>query len=125
MEAKGIHGTFDMLANLAPNIPLYRRLKRKLATVLGAPWGGTSHTVPDFTSDINQVMNKIRDVQLAEFKVGCTTSKLTVNILQKGTETLRNSGISSFQKRWWLWAAGEVDLDDPEAVGEEDDIIML
>ncbi|KAF7976464.1 hypothetical protein HWV62_6721 [Athelia sp. TMB] len=124
LAAKGVHGTFDMLANLAPNIPLYRRLKRQLAGVLGTPWGGTSHTVPDFTKAINQVMNKIRDVQLAEFQTGRTTPKLTVNILQKGGETLQNSAISSFQKRWRLWAAGKVDLEDPEGP-EEDDIEML
>ena len=120
MAAKANHGTFSMLADLAPNIPLYRSLKRELSVVLGAPWQGKAHTVPDFSGIITQVANKVEDVDLNVFEAGRGTSKQTVDILAKGSSLLGGKGMDSFRKRWKLWAEGGAEFDN-----EEDDIAML
>jgi len=120
LAVKANHGTFAMLADLAPNIPLYRPLKRELSTVLGAPWQGTTHTVPDFSKIIKRVVDKVKDVDLDAFQAGRATSKLTLDILAKGSDMLSGSGMNSFRKRWKLWAEGGVAFEE-----EDDDIAML
>ena len=96
LAAKGNHGTFAMLADLAPNIPLYHPLKRELSTVLGAPWQGTAHMVPNFSKVIERVANKIEDIDLNAFEAGCGTVKSTVDILVKGGGMLSGKGMDSF-----------------------------
>jgi len=120
LAAKAIHGTFDMLADLAPNIPLYQPLKCQLSEVLGAPWQGTDHTVPDFSKPIQQVINKINDVELDEHQEGWNLSRQTVDILSKGGDMQSGNGLNSFRKRWKLWAEGAVALEE-----EDDEIAML
>jgi hypothetical protein len=120
LAAKANHGTFAMLADLAPNIPLYRPLKRELSIVLGAPWQGTAHTVPDFSKVIKRVANKIEDIDLNAFEAGRGTVKSTVDILVKGSGILSSKGMDSFRKRWKLWAEGGVAFEE-----EDDDIAML
>lgn len=120
LAAKVNHGTFTMLADLAPNIPLYHLLKRELSVVLGALWQGTTHTVPDFSKIINRVTDKVEDKELNAFEAGRGTSKLTVDILTKGSDMLSGKGMDSFGKRWKLWAEGGVEFEE-----EDDDIAML
>jgi hypothetical protein len=120
LAAKANHGTFTMLADLAPNIPLYRPLKRELSIVLGASWQGTTHTVPDFSKLIKRMMDKVEDIELNVFEAGRGTSKLTVDILAKGGDMLSGKGMDSFRKRWKLWAEGGVEFEE-----EDDDIAML
>jgi hypothetical protein len=45
---------------------------------------------------------KVKDIQLNAFEAGCGTSKLTVDILAKGSDMLSGRGMDSFQKRWKL-----------------------
>ena len=109
-----------MLADLAPNIPLYRSLKRELSVVLGAPWQGKAHSVPDFSRIIAQVSDKVEDVDLNVFEAGRGTSKQTIDILAKGSSILGGKGMDSFRKRWKLWAEGGTEFEE-----EEDDITIL
>ena len=87
---------FAMLADLALNIPQYHPLKRELSTVLGAPWQGTAHTVPDFSKVIKQVANKIEDIDLNAFEAGRGMEKSTIDILVKGGGMLSGKGMDSF-----------------------------
>ena len=120
LAAKANHGTFAMLADLAPNIPLYCPLKRELSAVLGTPWQGTAHTVPDFSKVIKRVASKIKDIDLNAFEAGHGMERSMVDILVKGGGMLSGKGMDSFRKRWKLWAEGGVAFEE-----EDDDITML
>ena len=109
-----------MLADLTPNILLYCLLKWELSVVLGAPWQGTTHAVPDFSKIIKWVTeDKVEDIELNAFEAHHRTSKLTVDILTKGSDMLSGKGMDLFWKRWKLWAEGGMEFE------EEDDIAML
>ncbi|KAJ7663218.1 hypothetical protein DFH06DRAFT_929198, partial [Mycena polygramma] len=62
--SKGVHGSWDLLADLAPNVPILRRLKTQFGEFLGAPWQGTHHTKVDCSEQINKVKMKMREYRL-------------------------------------------------------------
>ncbi|KAJ7891018.1 hypothetical protein B0H13DRAFT_1497811, partial [Mycena leptocephala] len=62
--AKGVHASWDFLADLAPNVPLLRRLKTEFGQFLGAPWQGTRHTKVDCSALIEKVRSKMNEFQL-------------------------------------------------------------
>ena len=64
--------------------------------------------------------DKVEDKELNAFEAGRGTSKLTVDILTKGSDMLSGKGMDSFGKRWKLWAEGGVEFEE-----KDDDIAML
>ncbi|KAK6985151.1 hypothetical protein R3P38DRAFT_3230809 [Favolaschia claudopus] len=62
--AKGVHASWDMLADLSPNIPLLRRLKTQFGEFLGAAWQGTHHTKVDTSDLVAKVKSKVQEHQL-------------------------------------------------------------
>lgn len=53
--SKGIHGTLEQLADLAPVTKVYRPLRKKFITFTGSSWQGTSHSKADTALYINKV----------------------------------------------------------------------
>ncbi|KAJ7129943.1 hypothetical protein C8R46DRAFT_832115, partial [Mycena filopes] len=62
--AKGVHASWDQLADLAPNIPILRRLKTQFGEFLGAPWQGIHHTKTDCSDQIAKVQSKMKEFKL-------------------------------------------------------------
>ncbi|KAJ7216920.1 hypothetical protein C8J57DRAFT_1040772, partial [Mycena rebaudengoi] len=62
--SKGVHGSWDLLADLAPNIPIFRRLKTQFGEFLGAPWQGTHHLKVDTSDQEKKVKLKVKEFQL-------------------------------------------------------------
>ncbi|KAJ7796687.1 hypothetical protein B0H14DRAFT_2390415 [Mycena olivaceomarginata] len=59
--SKGVHASWALLGDLAPNVPILRRLKTQFGQFLGAPWQGTHHTKVECSDQINKVKLKMRE----------------------------------------------------------------
>ncbi|KAG0694634.1 hypothetical protein DFH29DRAFT_778355, partial [Suillus ampliporus] len=70
--AKGVHGTWDQLGDLAPNISIYCPLRRQFAKAMGNSWSGTTHTSPNSSKSIKKVMSKAMEQNLHVHMPGCT-----------------------------------------------------
>ncbi|KAG1762231.1 hypothetical protein EDD22DRAFT_744616, partial [Suillus occidentalis] len=62
--AKGVHGTWDQLTDLALNIPIYRPLKCQFTQFMGSAWGGTTHKTPNNSASVMKVMSKSKEKNL-------------------------------------------------------------
>ena len=112
--SKGLHATWDQLADLGPTIPILRPLKTQFTRILGAPWQGTTHTDPDVTPLLHRVASKAKDLELHIRKPKRITKKRTVDILAKGREELQKKGMKAFSKRWAAWIRGTGMVEDDE-----------
>ncbi|KAG0692100.1 hypothetical protein DFH29DRAFT_784210, partial [Suillus ampliporus] len=70
--AKGLHGTWEQLGDLAPNIPIYHPLKHQFARYMGSSWGGTTHMTPNSSMSIKKVTSKAKEKNLHVYTPGCT-----------------------------------------------------
>ncbi|RDB22299.1 hypothetical protein Hypma_010669 [Hypsizygus marmoreus] len=115
--AKGIHATWEQLANLAPNVPIYRTLKKQFTQFMGAPWQGTSHTDVSCSKLVLKVKEKAEEFQihLPDVPKRAKTTRPTVDVIMKGKEVLQESGLKSFAKRYKAW------VEDGEAFEIEED----
>ncbi|KAJ7493683.1 hypothetical protein FB451DRAFT_1020785, partial [Mycena latifolia] len=106
--AKGVHASWDFLADLVPNIPLLRRLKTQFGEFLGAPWQGTRHTKVDCSAQIQKVKSKMKEFELhlATVHGRRPTEDRTVDLVQTGAATLRKSGLKTWAKSYGKWLHG-------------------
>ncbi|KAJ6568612.1 hypothetical protein B0H19DRAFT_938682 [Mycena capillaripes] len=106
--AKGVHASWDLLADLAPNIPILRRLKTQFGEFLGAPWQGTHHTKADCSDQIAKVKVKMKELKLhLPISPGRrVTERETVDIVESGCATLRTSGMKKWSKSYTAWLTG-------------------
>ncbi|KAK6969487.1 hypothetical protein R3P38DRAFT_2670762 [Favolaschia claudopus] len=106
--AKGVHASWDMLADLSPNIPLLRRLKTQFGEFLGAPRQGTHHTKVDTSELIAKVKSKVQEHQLhLPFVRGRrVTERESVDVLGTGASMLRDTEMSSWGKAYKTWLKG-------------------
>ncbi|KAJ7744500.1 hypothetical protein DFH07DRAFT_963722 [Mycena maculata] len=105
---KGLHASWDLLADLAPNIPLLRRLKTQFGEFLGAPWQGTRHTKVDCSAQIAKVKSKMKEFKLHLPVVqGCrVTENEVVDVVEMGASVLRKSGMKAWSKSYTTWLNG-------------------
>ncbi|KAF8162317.1 hypothetical protein K438DRAFT_1618478, partial [Mycena galopus ATCC 62051] len=103
--AKGIHASWDFLADLAPNIPILRRLKTQFGEFLGAPWQGTHHTKTDCSKSIAKVKSKMAEfhLHLPDVNGRRTTERRTIDIVQAGADKLRATGLKAWDKTSLGW----------------------
>ncbi|KAJ7167409.1 hypothetical protein C8R43DRAFT_1121828 [Mycena crocata] len=106
--SRGVHASWDLLADLAPNVPILRRLKTQFGQFLGAPWQGTHHTKADVSDQITKVKLK-----MAEFKLHLpvvagrrVTDREAVDIVEVGAVTLRKTGMKKWAKGYKTWLNG-------------------
>ncbi|KAJ7767331.1 hypothetical protein B0H16DRAFT_1412448 [Mycena metata] len=106
--AKGVHASWDFLADLAPNVPILRRLKTQFGEFLGAPWQGTNHTKVDCSTQIAKVHSKMREYQLHHPSVPGrrVTDNQAVDIINTGAATLRKTGLKKWAKGYNKWLHG-------------------
>ncbi|KAF8159104.1 hypothetical protein K438DRAFT_1986032 [Mycena galopus ATCC 62051] len=106
--AKGVHASWDFLADLAPNIPILRKLKTQFGEFLGAPWQGTHHTKVDCSALIAKVKSKIAEFELHRPHVSGrrVTERRTVDIIQTGAGTLHTTGLKAWGKAYKKWVNG-------------------
>jgi hypothetical protein len=106
--AKGMHASWDFLADLAPNIPILRKLKTQFGKFLGAPWQGTHHAKVDCSALIGKVKSKMAEFELHRPHVSGrrATERRTVDIVQIGAANLRKSGLKAWGKAYTKWANG-------------------
>ncbi|KAJ7891051.1 hypothetical protein B0H13DRAFT_2530311 [Mycena leptocephala] len=62
--SKGVHGSWDLLSDLAPNVPIFRRLKTQFGDFLGAPWQGIHHTKVNTNDQVAKVQSKMSEFEL-------------------------------------------------------------
>ncbi|KAJ7241171.1 hypothetical protein C8J57DRAFT_1561830, partial [Mycena rebaudengoi] len=62
--SKGVHASWDLLADLSPNVPILRRLKTQFGEFLGAPWQGITHTKVDTSTEVKKIKGKMREYRL-------------------------------------------------------------
>src|ERR1700761_1516399 len=104
--ARGVHASWDFLADLSPNIPILRKLKTQFGEFLGAPWQGTRHTKVDCSDQIAKDKSKMQEYALhlpvvAERR---PTERMTVGVMEAGTSTLKNSGMKTWSKAYKSWS---------------------
>ncbi|KAK7026366.1 hypothetical protein R3P38DRAFT_3395839 [Favolaschia claudopus] len=106
--AKGVHASWDMLSDLAPNVPLLRRLKTQLGQFLGAPWQGTHHSKVDTSALVSKVKSKVQEHQLhLPFVRGRRqTEREAVDVVEAGAATLRDTEMNSWRKAYKAWLKG-------------------
>lgn len=115
-----MHGTWDQLSDLAPNIPIYRPLKRRFAVFMGSAYGGTTHTNPDSSTSVKKVSLKAMEHNLHIYIPGRKTKRDVKDILLDGSSQLKLKGIDTFTRSYKAWvnntAAFPEDDDDIEAL---------
>lgn len=96
------------MSDLAPNVPILRRLKTQFGEFLGAPWQGTHHTKVDTSDQIKKVQLKMKQFQLhLPVKNGRrATEREAVDILQAGAEKLQTTGLKTWTKSYKKWCYG-------------------
>ncbi|KAJ7866703.1 hypothetical protein B0H13DRAFT_1636525 [Mycena leptocephala] len=106
--AKGVHASWDFLADLAPNVPLLRRLKTEFGQFLGAPWQGTHHTKVDCSALIEKVRSKMNEFQLhlPSVRGRRVTERRSIDIVETGAATLRKTGLKKWAKAYTKWRDG-------------------
>ncbi|KAJ7916622.1 hypothetical protein B0H13DRAFT_1609193 [Mycena leptocephala] len=106
--SKGVHASWNLLGDLAPNVPILRRLKTQFGQFLGAPWQGTHHTKVDCSDQINKVKLKMREYRLHLPSVAGrrVTERETTDVVESGSEVLRKSGMKSWSKAYKIWVNG-------------------
>ncbi|KAJ7100306.1 hypothetical protein C8R43DRAFT_1141345 [Mycena crocata] len=106
--AKGVHGTWDSLADLAPNIPILRRLKTQFGAFLGAPWQGVTHTKVNTQDQVAKVKAKVGEYQLHLQAVDGRriTEDAAVDIVEMGALVLQKSGLKAWKKSYTKWRTG-------------------
>ncbi|KAF8205821.1 hypothetical protein K438DRAFT_1757140 [Mycena galopus ATCC 62051] len=105
---KGVHASWDFLADLAPNIPILRKLKSQFGEFLGAPWQGTHHTKVDCSALIAKVKSKMEEFELDRPHISGrrVTERRTIDIIQAGADNLRKTGVKAWSKSYTKWANG-------------------
>lgn len=105
-KAKGANASWESLSNLAPCIPLYRRLKTQLAPSLGLRHSGTRHTPANTSSLVDRVTAKARELEIEKTITNRQTESgfQAVDILKFGGELTRGKSMKSFHKRYTKWA---------------------
>lgn len=115
-----MHGTWDQLSDLAPNIPIYRPLKRRFAVFMGSAYGGTTHTNPDSSTSVKKVSSKAMEHNLHIYIPGCKAKRDVKDILLDGSSQLKLKGIDTFMRSYKAWVNNTVafpeDDDDIEAL---------
>ncbi|KAJ6473464.1 hypothetical protein DFH09DRAFT_953689, partial [Mycena vulgaris] len=106
--SRGVQASWDLLSDLAPNVPLLRRLKTQFGEFLGAPWQGTHHTKVDCSAQIAKVKSKMQEFKLhLPFVPGRRlTETETVDIIDTGASILRKTGIKTWSKTYTKWLNG-------------------
>ncbi|KAJ7687309.1 hypothetical protein B0H14DRAFT_2653906 [Mycena olivaceomarginata] len=105
---KGVHASWVLLGDLAPNVPILRRLKTQFGQFLGAPWQGTHHTKVECSDQINKVKLKMREYRLHLPSVAGrrVTERETTDVVENGSEVLRKSAMKSWSKAYKTWVNG-------------------
>ena len=100
-KGKGMHASWEGLSDLAPNIPLYRCLKKQFMEFVRPPHQGTSHSAPDVSSLIYRVCDKAQELNLHIFKAGRqdTSGFRATDILAEGAHELQKKGMRLFAKQ--------------------------
>ncbi|KAJ7655886.1 hypothetical protein B0H17DRAFT_956275, partial [Mycena rosella] len=106
--SKGVHASWDSLKDLAPNIPILRRLKTEFGEFLGAPWQGTHHTKVNCSNQIQRVKAKMAEFELHSARVvgRRVTDRAVVDVVDCGASTLRRTGMKTWGKRYVKWLNG-------------------
>ncbi|KAF7333906.1 hypothetical protein MSAN_02403400 [Mycena sanguinolenta] len=107
--AKGVHASWDLLSDLAPNVPILRRLKTQFGEFLGAPWQGTRHSNVDCSEQIDKVKAKMREYQLHLPFISCrkATETEAIDVVETGASILRKQGIKKWAKAYTSWLNAE------------------
>ncbi|KAJ7642889.1 hypothetical protein B0H17DRAFT_959984 [Mycena rosella] len=106
--SKGVHASWDSLKDLAPNIPILRRLKTEFGEFLGAPWQGTHHTKVNSSDQIQRVKAKMAEFELHSARVvgRRVTDRAVVDVVDCGASTLRRTGMKTWGKSYLKWLNG-------------------
>jgi hypothetical protein len=114
--AKGLQTTWDHVGDIAAAIAYLKEIKRKMAEVLTLPHQSKGHSDVDVSHLIDRVVKKIQDEGLLTFtknRRGNTTFSATPDLLQDGAEKLKSSTLSTFNKKFKNFVAGQ-----PESLEE-------
>ncbi|KAJ7698140.1 hypothetical protein B0H17DRAFT_927846, partial [Mycena rosella] len=106
--AKGVHASWDFLADLAPNIPLLRQLKTQFGEFLGAPWQGTRHTKVDCSEQVRKVKSKMAEFRLHLPNVTGRrwTERRATDVVETGAVILCKTGLKTWGKSYLKWLNG-------------------
>jgi hypothetical protein len=98
-----------LLSDLAPNVPIFRRLKTQFGDFLGAPWQGIHHTKVNANDQVAKVQSKMSEFELHLEKVNArrVTERQTVDIIETGAILLQKTGMKKFAKSYTKWRDGK------------------
>lgn len=112
--ARGVHHTtWDQLALFAPLVPVLRPLKFQFSKFFGASWRGTTHTKPDTSRRVRDLMGYVQHDQLHIPQPGRKAKQCTVDVIAKGATHLKKKGVKQWRNAYLD------DLDDQEGEGYE------
>ncbi|KAJ6585483.1 hypothetical protein B0H19DRAFT_924831 [Mycena capillaripes] len=101
--SKGVHGSWDLLSNLAPNMPIFRHLKMQFGDFLGAPWQGVHHTKVNTNDQVAKVQLKMSELHLDKVNAQRVTEHQTIDIIETGATLPQKTGIKKFAKSYMKW----------------------
>ncbi|KAJ7280831.1 hypothetical protein C8J57DRAFT_1174450 [Mycena rebaudengoi] len=98
--SKGVHASWDLLADLSPNVPILRRLKTQFGEFLGAPWQGITHTKVDTSTEVKKIKGKMREYRLEVSGVAGRreTEREAEDIIRTGGAKLKKTGMKTWEK---------------------------
>ena len=100
--AKGLHASWDRLANISASIDILDQVQWNIAISLEAPYSGTTHTTLNTSGVVWAVANKARELKLNTFhadREGNDNIKPKVDTLATGERLLKSSTLATFNKK--------------------------
>ncbi|KAJ7759811.1 hypothetical protein DFH07DRAFT_1023425 [Mycena maculata] len=106
--SKGVHASWDLLADISPNVPILRHLKTQFGAFLGAPWQGIHHTKASTKDQVAKVKSKMKEfkLHLPSVQGRRVTERETIDILEMGAASLQKTGLKTWGKAYTKWRTG-------------------
>lgn len=143
VAVKGVNGTWDQLAGLSPNIPIYRSIKKQFRRILKPVWQGTAHTKTSSSNEIRRIRAKFKENQLHRIRKDPTitlkaaetedrdtatskekiakrqTTRKTLDVMENGRTVLQKRAFKAWEKRYIAYVNGDAEVleDDLVEVG--------
>ncbi|RXW21996.1 hypothetical protein EST38_g3858 [Candolleomyces aberdarensis] len=123
--AKGLQSTWDRVGDISAAIAYLKEIKRKMGQVLTLPHQNKGHSDVDVSHLVWRIVDKIETDGLLIFtknRRGNAKSKATPDLLLEGEKKLKSSTLSTFNKKFKNFVAGQPEnCEDELGSGHEAD----
>lgn len=87
------------MASISPAAAVLRALDKDFINTLGAPYQGTTHTTPDLSHSVQEIIRSCCERKANLIKQGKKAEKVTCNIIRRGTRLLQEGTLQRFLDR--------------------------